>query len=277
MNRINKVEYPKVICADCGIEYGKNQYYLSRIEGQERMEVCKGCFNDEFKNDYLECLEKYNIPFIKKMWDISENNCGLYLKNITLPQFSKLRWKDSQFENEPELEETNVYQEIVGCLKKEAKKLSGRLVLYNNQGEMNQYISTIKSLKETLDLINKYNWKLTYSEYDISEESGRPTKPLTKQVSVWEQNHENQIRNHKVWNVVESIINSATINNLIKLDLINLGVKEIKCSKSFHNEIIHHSSISLMKDGTIEYKGIPLIIDETIRVESECNLIYWNK
>ena len=32
MPRINKVEVAKVICADCGIEYGKNQYYLSTIK-----------------------------------------------------------------------------------------------------------------------------------------------------------------------------------------------------------------------------------------------------
>jgi len=205
MPRINKVEYPKVICADCGIEYGKNQYYLSRIEGQERMEVCKGCFEKEFKNDFETCFRKYDIPFIKRIWDISDNNCGLYMKNISLPQYSKLKWKDSKFENEPESEseETNFYYAIVKNLKQEARKLSIILQVASSQSNMQLYISSIKSLKETLDLISKYDWKLMYSEYETSEEAGRPTKPLVKQIAVWEQNHDNQIKNHKIWNVVE--------------------------------------------------------------------------
>jgi len=256
MPRINKVEFAKVICTDCGIEYDKNKYYLSRIEGQERMEVCKGCFQKEFKNDFENCLRKYDIPFIKKMWDISENSCGLYMKNISLPQFSRLRWKDSQFENE--VEETNFYDNIVKSLKDDANKLNDKLSKAISMQDMNLYISTIKSLRDTLDLISKYDWKLMYSEYttceyDKSNEldklncklailtddihialacdkdvtdlmlqkntlqdliKGKENEITIKQIAVWEQNHENQIRNHKIWNVVSTNVESENSNKI---------------------------------------------------------------
>jgi len=93
----------------------------------------------------------------------------------------------------------NFYEGIVKNLKSEANKLSGTLVIATNRNDTQLYIATIKSLRDTLDLINKYDWRLMYSEYglDSSNES--------KQVAIWEQNHDNQIRNHKVWDVTEAV------------------------------------------------------------------------
>jgi len=209
----------KVICKDCGIEYKENMYYLSRIEGQKRMEICKNCFEDECRIDMLKCFKKYNIPFIKTVWESSHDGTGfgLYMKNISFPQYVHLRWKDSILYNEENKKaEINFYDDIVLNLKNEAIKLNKKLTtIRENLGsenssqsrsnDMNLYISTLKSLRETLDLINKYDWKLMYSEYETSEEAGRPTKPPVKQIAVWEQNHDNQIKNHKVWNVAEAI------------------------------------------------------------------------
>jgi len=86
----------------------------------------------------------------------------------------------------------NFYDSIIINLKSEADKLNKKLIKLRENHDYNGYIATLKSLRETLDLINKYDWQLHYSEY---ETDGR------KQVSVWEQNHENNIRNHKIWNV----------------------------------------------------------------------------
>lgn len=192
----------KVICKECGIEYNENMYYLSRIEHQKRMEVCKGCFESEVSKDVLATFRKYDIPFIYNVWWDSSNNGNLqkYMKNInSLPQYIHFRWKDSILNNAVTHEEVeaNFYDKIVKSLKDDAKKLNDKLSIAMNNSDMQLYISTIKSLRDTLDLISKYDWRLMHSEY--RDEQAR------KQVSVWEQNHDNQIRNHKVWNVIEKI------------------------------------------------------------------------
>jgi len=210
----------KIICTDCGIEYEENKYYLSRIEGQERMPICKYCFEKEFISsvsvEYV--FRKYNIPFITELWkQINDKYQGSnvlpqYMKALWLPQFVNLRWKDTDWNKEDSQEaEVNFYDGIVNTLKKEAVKLNDKLTkireslsLINSSqssqsrsNDMNLYISTLKSLRDTLDLIGKYDWKLMYSEYGVTQEQ--------RQVSIWEQNHDNQIRNHKVWNVIEAL------------------------------------------------------------------------
>jgi len=222
----------KVICQDCGIEYDKNQYYLSRIEGQERMEVCKYCFAKEFiSSESIEYIfRKYNIPFITELWEqINDKYQGSnvlpqYMKALWLPQFINLRWKDTDWNKEDSQEvEVNFYDGIVKNLKKEAVKLNDKLAKIreslssinsfqssqSRSNDMNLYISTLKSLRETLDLISKYDWKLMYSEYEIlvsNKDSDRgKLGNEVKQVSVWEQNHDNQIKNHKIWSVVDAL------------------------------------------------------------------------
>jgi hypothetical protein len=96
----------------------------------------------------------------------------------------------------PDIEE-NFYNSIISNLKNEANKLSNRLSKLSDRSNVNNdYIATIKSLKETLELISKYDWKLNYSEYKVKDDNDN----LINQVSIWESNHDNQIRNHKYWN-----------------------------------------------------------------------------
>jgi glycerol kinase len=94
------------------------------------------------------------------------------------------------------------YDEIVKNLKEEAKKLNKKLTtISNNNGDYNTYIAILKSLRETLNLINEYDWQLHYSEYEtIGENNSR-----TKQVAVWKQNSDNQIKNHIVWNIEQKV------------------------------------------------------------------------
>jgi len=204
----------KIICQDCGIEYSQKQYYLSRIEGQERMLICEYCFERELANSgsIETTFKKYNIPFITELWnEISEsykgnNTIPQYMKALCLPQYINLKWKDTNWFKDDSKEEINFYDEIIISLRKEAKKLNDKLVIATKENNMNLYISTIKSLRDTLDLISKYDWRLMYSEYNTllsnkDFDRGKLGNEI-KQISIWEQNHDNQIRNHKVWNVV---------------------------------------------------------------------------
>lgn len=93
--------------------------------------------------------------------------------------------------------ETNFYDGIVINLKTEADVLNKKLSKLRENNDMTNFISTLKSLRETLDLIHKYDWHLDYSEYDTFDDNDNKVH----QVSVWESNHENTIRNHKIWNI----------------------------------------------------------------------------
>lgn len=200
----------KKICSDCGLEKKETDYYLSKNNKSCTMDICKDCFKKEFYNstDIYVFFRKYDLPFFVDIMDNvierykPDSVLGEYMKIInSLSQYRNLTWKDSILEYETTKKDDNFYDSIVNNLKKEADKLSGRLnKLSESQNISNDYIATIKSLKETLDLINKYDWRLMYSEYK-SIENGKEVP----QVSIWEQNHDNQIRNQKVWNVLNDM------------------------------------------------------------------------
>lgn len=104
----------------------------------------------------------------------------------------------------PEIED-NFYDSIVTNLKGEAEKLNRKLIdLRENNKDMNLYISTLKSLRETLDLIHKYDWQLMYSTYGLKEQD---SEKRNRMISIWEQNHDYQIRNYKMWKIVEEVSN----------------------------------------------------------------------
>lgn len=221
------METNKVVCQDCGIEYGTSQYYLSRVEGQKRMPICTYCFERDFTSGSVETLlRKYNIPYICELWDeVSRSHGGnaiipQYMKALNLPQYINLRWKDTNWNKKDSKEESNFYEGIIKQLKVEAKKLSDKLTIAINQTDMQLYLGTVKSLKETLSLIEKYDWKLTYSEYETKDDNGN----IIQQVSVWEINHDNQIRNHKFWNVENAL-------DKIKIDATGLYINNININE----------------------------------------------
>lgn len=104
-------------------------------------------------------------------------------------------------------EDNNFYGSIVKNLKQEAQKLNKLLETCRNNYDMNIYIATLKSLRETLDLVHKYDWQLMYSEYKTND---------VKQIAVWEQNHEGEIRNHKTWDVSPTLSTGEVLNSIAK-------------------------------------------------------------
>lgn len=90
------------------------------------------------------------------------------------------------------------YKDIVNNLKKEAKELNNKLSNVRQKMDRtnyNLYIAILKSLRETLKLIQEYDWQLMYSEYGYKDENDN----IMTEISIWEQNHDGQIRNHKHW------------------------------------------------------------------------------
>ena len=67
-------------------------------------------------------------------------------------------------------------------------------ILKSSTSQSGEILNKIKIIKETLNILEIYDWKFMYSTYRTDE---------GKQVSIWEQNGEGLIRNHKVWDVKE--------------------------------------------------------------------------
>jgi hypothetical protein len=197
----------KKICQSCGIEKSEKHYYLT--PSGTRLEICKDCFSNEFYNskDLFQVFKKYDIPYFYDVWDRTVENIGDYMRQInSLPQYKYKTWKDSILSKEEDESENTIgfYDEIIKNLKEEAKKLNQKLLIATNRDDMQLYISAIKSLRETLDLIHKYDWQLMYSAYETCTEEGRDSK-TEKQVAVWRQNYDGLITNHRIWRVIEEI------------------------------------------------------------------------
>ena len=90
-------------------------------------------------------------------------------------------------------------QELVKRLKEDCEvlmknKIPKALENISDDKGVNTYRNLTKALAENIKVIDEYDWKLMYSEYSTG-------KKAKKQVAVWEQNNDGEIRNHKVWDV----------------------------------------------------------------------------
>ena len=90
------------------------------------------------------------------------------------------------------MENKNLFEETVKTLTNDAMSLQQKFHKLQESGDIRESIDCLRLLKDTLSLIKEYDWHLEYSEYETDGH---------KEVSVWEQNHAGEIRNHKRWNV----------------------------------------------------------------------------
>ena len=101
-------------------------------------------------------------------------------------------------EDKEETKNTSEFSDVVSSLKQDAIDLQRRFTNAKNASDYRTSIDILRLLKDTLNLIKEYDWKLMFSEY----ETGLYTNgTLKKQVAIWEQNSEGNIRNHKVWDI----------------------------------------------------------------------------
>lgn len=158
---------------------------------------------DNFREKNLTNVTKIicDQEFFRELVDFPNmilKNHIYYYKNIPITIDENLKYKTCKllYENN-----NNFYNDIVENLKKEARALNNKLEVIRNRTDredFNTYISVLKSLRETLNLINEYDWKLMYSEYEVINDDN--TKQ--KQVSIWYANHDKQIKDHKYWNII---------------------------------------------------------------------------
>ena len=187
--------------------YGKNDLNICSMPSDKFHEKGKPyieCF-DYFKENNYGFSEETKEQFIIEKTYVNENVTDVHelyilgLECLLKKCRPKVSIEDNKINNR---NDNNFYDGIVSNLKQEAKHLNDRLIRLRNNNEMNGYISILKSLRETLDLIKKYDWQLMYSEYGVKYENSLNKNKDDKfytEIAVWEQNHEGNIRNHKVW------------------------------------------------------------------------------
>jgi len=144
---------------------------------------------------YLELVkikEEYGNAYSESK---NEDDFQLYLKVGS--ELSKLKDNILKFifENQSNMETT------VDKLKLTLNKIGLSEYGYGSYSDPNKSFNEIKMVKEILNLLEMYDWKLMYSNYGTTDNEGN----WIKQVAVWEQNGEGLIRKHKVWNVVEAL------------------------------------------------------------------------
>jgi hypothetical protein len=93
------------------------------------------------------------------------------------------------------MESKNVFEGTVETLINDVQALQKKLSKLQENNDFRGAIDCMRLLKDSLSLIKEYDWELMYSEYKTVG---------GKQVSVWEQNHCGEIKNHKVWDISNS-------------------------------------------------------------------------
>ena len=139
---VKKEAEPKYLCPYCNKEKKASEFYMSSdplvMTGKTTM--CKECaekiarnwdgrtgeFGDCTKASVQEALERLDKPYFDKIWDasyfeyINDNNpkkrtniWASYIKNIGLPQYKTLRWRDGDlFTNYREMALKQAKQEV---------------------------------------------------------------------------------------------------------------------------------------------------------------------
>ena len=139
---VKKEAEPKYLCPYCNKEKKASDFYMSSdplvMTGKTTM--CKECaekiarnwdgrtgeFGDCTKASVQEALERLDKPYFDKIWDasyfeyINDNNpkkrtniWASYIKNIGLPQYKTLRWRDGDlFTNYKEMALKQAQQEV---------------------------------------------------------------------------------------------------------------------------------------------------------------------
>lgn len=120
---------PSYLCPYCNKTKKETEFYVSSdpLVLTGRVSMCKECceriarnYNDNYKQfgdctqqSVCACLERIDKPFIQKIWDASlsevhddshakmkTNVWAAYIKNVQMPQYRAMRWRDGDLFNE---------------------------------------------------------------------------------------------------------------------------------------------------------------------------------
>ena len=175
--------------------YSKLNGEMCDIPKKELQQRCLNLNNSFNKEGYLKVLAvlgyEHDEVLLEKSFNGSYFELGRYLQLMNVIKWDK------------EKEKISLTEKVVKALDKDIDSLLDKLKASLDNNNFSNYKMFINNLKDTVNLKQSLDWKLLYSEYK-TQVSGND---FQKQVAVWEQNGDGNIRNHKVWNVEENCIN----------------------------------------------------------------------
>lgn len=124
LNKPNKVDdNSDLLCYCCGKYLDRKMFHKSTdpFNSVGYVTYCKNCvekiarsydpetqqYHDVTKRSLQDALERLDLPYLDRVWDASfkelnedngstrRNMWGMYIKNIKMPQYKALRWRDS--------------------------------------------------------------------------------------------------------------------------------------------------------------------------------------
>lgn len=144
-------------------------------------------------------------------------------------------------------------------LNEELEKLKKKIAKERENDNIGTYKNLIQAFRNVLDLVNeeenKLNeWKQMYSVYTN-------VKLDKKQISVWEQNSKNEIRNRRLFNIEKEIIDTKdiklkdVIDDSVKKMLDELGIDSNICNKSISSALVDIASRIKFTNNFVNRKG----------------------
>lgn len=188
--------------------------YINSLEQYEKYRNCKILTNNtELIKNFTNLYELCNIDAIRGKstyylieTDIDYKKLDDEVKEMVVGGFSSYPIKE--YYESVDLN-TNLFgndkksfnEEIVYNFKKEANDIMKKLpqIREDNLKKDNSfgnYKNLVNTLKEITNLISIYDWKFKYSEYTTVIDGEE-----VKQLCIWEQNSDGNIRNKKIWNI----------------------------------------------------------------------------
>ncbi|MCD3245291.1 hypothetical protein G8S21_04920 [Clostridium botulinum C] len=158
------------------------------------------------------------------------------------------------------MENKNFNENVVSFLKQEENMLRNKINKCLEGNNFSMYKNLIQAYEKVVELIKKYDWKLMYSEYKTEDDNGS----VNQEVTVWEQNGDKDIRNRKVWTVVDNNVPTINLPQSAKVTT-HISKQENYCILSYVGDIM-----TLCKSGKA---CIALKIKENTIVDNIINII----
>ena len=134
---------------------------MSDFKERDLKDVIKIICDQKFFNDLVD------FPNIIMKDDIC------YYKGVPISIDENLKYKTCELVYKIN---DNFYDGIVNNLKQEAKHLNNKISIFRSKHDIQNCIVALKALRETLDLIKKYDWQLMYSEYGVENTNNQLNK-----------------------------------------------------------------------------------------------------
>lgn len=128
MSTTEEAERKNFLCYCCGNEMPRSKFYISTdpFNSVNVIPYCKSCleriarnynssrkeFGEVTKASLMEACERADVPFLEQLWESSYNEVhdpnlkqpktnvwSAYIKNVRLPQYNGMRWRDGDFDD----------------------------------------------------------------------------------------------------------------------------------------------------------------------------------